>query len=354
MNDVRTFDAAKPSRRQFLKAGLGAAAGVAALETTWGRAAPRPEKSITFQGSIPTRRFGKTGHLLPVFGHGGSAMVSPFIEDKGAPLLPREERVRMVRRGYDGGIRYFDTARAYGESEGIMGEALEDVRENVYLATKIGVPREVTPEAVRRSLETSLGELRTDYVDAIQIHNPSDYDRAMATREALEKLRQEGMVRFIGVTTHQFFPTIHRLLSTGAFDQTLLAFGYFRKGREHLLSNATLEWRDLCLAKAAELGIGVVAMKVLGAKVYGHNARNLVPDYDEAARRRLPGAAIRWALRDERVHVLNIGISIPSDIEENLPVFAGDLTYTNEDARLLADFSGRAYESAWAQGLAVV
>ena len=56
----------------------------------------------------------------------------------------------------------------------------------------------------------------------------------------------------------------------------------------------------------------------MGANILGHNAKNLVPDYDAAAREKLPGAAIRWVLQDERVSLLNIGVSMPQDIDKNL------------------------------------
>jgi predicted aldo/keto reductase-like oxidoreductase len=101
----------------------------------------------------------------------------------------------------------------------------------------------------------------------------------------------------------------------------------------------------MCLAKAYELKMGILAMKVMGANILGHNAKALVPGYDAADLERLPSAAIRWTLRDERVSLLNIGVSFPDDIDKNIAVLKGDLKFTNDDRRLLAHFSGRAYES---------
>jgi predicted aldo/keto reductase-like oxidoreductase len=91
--------------------------------------------------------------------------------------------------------------------------------------------------------------------------------------------------------------------------------------------------------------MAIVAMKVLGASIFGHNARNLVPDFDKTALARLPGAAIRWTLRDERVSMLNIGVSLPADVDKNVAMLKGDLKLTNDDQLLLAEFSGQAYES---------
>ena len=99
------------------------------------------------------------------------------------------------------------------------------------------------------------------------------------------------------------------------------------------------------MAKAHKLGMGIVAMKVLGASVFGHAASRLLPDYDKAARAKLPAAAIRWVVRDERVSVLNIGVSLPEDIDENIEILKQSLKYTNDDRQLLADFSRQAYET---------
>lgn len=202
---------------------------------------------------------------------------------------------------------------------------------------------------MRRSVETSLKQLDTDYVDLAQIHSPAieaiGFKKAMAIHAELVKLRDEKLVRFIGLTTHVAFEDVYNMISTGGFEQVLLAYGYFRKGMATLLSNRNLEWRSLCLAKAHELGMAIVAMKVMGASILGHNAKNLVKDFDSGSRANLPGAAIRWVLQDSRICMLNISVSVPGDIDQNIAMLGGDLMFTNQDRKLLADFSGRAYES---------
>jgi predicted aldo/keto reductase-like oxidoreductase len=311
-------------------------------------ATAEPPKSVPHakENAIPVRRFGKTGEKLPVLGMGGSAMVARWIKSYGAELLSLDERSAMVRHAYDCGVRYFDTARVYDESETIVGLGLEGVRKNVFLATKVAT---VNPELVRSSLEQSLEELRTDHVDLVQIHSPViervGFEGAMKVHEQLLKLRDEKMLRFVGLTTHVAFGTVYKMIVTGGFDQVLLAYGYFKKGMDTLLSNENLEFRSLCLSKAHELGMAIVAMKVMGARIFGHNARNLVPAYDQGDLARLPGAAIRWVLQDQRIAVLNIGVSLPTDIDGNIEVLRGDPTFSNEDQRLLADFSRRCYEN---------
>ena len=301
------------------------------------------------------RSFGKTGWKLPILAMGGSAMVKQWVQAYGVKLLSTEERVAMVRHAYDRGIRYFDTARVYGESESIIGKGLKDVRKDVFLATKIYVMR---PSDTRKCLERSLKELGTDHVETAQIHSPvieaMGFKGAMKVHAELLKLRDEKMLRYIGLTTHVAFETVHRMISTGGFDQCLLAYGYFRKGMDTLLSNHNIELRELCLAKAHELGMGILAMKVMGASVFGHNAQKIVADYDEQARRRLPAAAIRWVLQDPRVSLLNIGVSMPQDIDDNIATLAGDRRFTVADRKLLAEFSRRAYEAKEFKAMPIV
>jgi predicted aldo/keto reductase-like oxidoreductase len=343
------------NRRGFLKSVSTVAAGAAVLTTAKAEAKAPDGKKIPLTGKIPERRFGKTNHALPVLGHGGSAMVDSWAPAYNVKKSSIEDRVAMVKRAYDVGVRYFDTARVYSESERLMGEALKDVRDNIYLATKVADPR---PAKVRESVEKSLSELKTDYVDCMQIHSPAiervGVKGGMAMYEEMAKLKDEGMIRFIGVTTHVAFETVYEMIDTGAFDQVLMALGYFNKGMDMMLSNANLEWREKCLARATELDMGVVAMKVMGLNVLGQGNRNVIADYDETKRAGLPAAAMKFCLNDERIHMLNVGMSTPSDIEANIKIMKGDLEYKSDDRMLLADFTSKAYESDFVKALKIV
>ncbi len=334
-------------RRSFLKTGAQLAAGAAMLGgvRTAHAAAPKT-KQITLAAGIPTRPFGKTGHVLPVLGHGGSAMVDSWASAYMVKLDSQEERVKMVRHAYDKGIRYFDTARVYSESERIMGAALKDVRENVFIATKVADPK---PENTRKSLETSLKELGTDYVDCLQIHSPVTEavgaDGAMKVYEQIAKLRDEGLVRFIGLTTHIVFEDVYKMIDTGLFDQVLLAKGYMRRSMFTLLSESKLQWRDKCIDRAHELGMAIVAMKVMGANLLGQGSRTLVPTADPALAAKVPPAALRFVLADPRIAMLNVGVSTRSDIDDNLATMTADTTLTDTDKTVLASYSELVYNS---------
>jgi predicted aldo/keto reductase-like oxidoreductase len=340
----------QPVRRQFLKtSAIAAAATTLAPGTTLlGGAATGSEPAapqLSPQG-LPMRPFGKTGHVLPVLGLGGSAFVQLFKASYGTPVLSEDERVAIVRRGYDAGIRYFDTARIYGESERIMGRGLKGVRQHCYVATKVHVP---DPKRVRESVERSLKELDMDSVDCVQIHSPAieaiGFDGAMQMHAELLKLRDEKLLKFVGLTTHVAFETVHRMIETGGFDQVLLAYGYVRRGMNTILSNGNVEFRNMCLAAAHERGMAIVAMKVMGANMLNHNSAKMVADFPTMRRAKLPAAAIRWVLQDNRVSMLNIGVSLPSDVDQNIATLRGETRFTPSDARLLADYSARLYEA---------
>ena len=345
-----TFD-----RRGFIKTTLGAATATA-LAAESARAIPAGTKEIAYSGKIPVRKFGKTGYSFPVIGHGGSAMMAKEYAYYGLDNPPPvEDRVKMVRDAYDLGVRYFDTARIYQESEEIMGNGLKDIRDKVFIASKVLVGK---PEQVRPSVEESLKKLQTDHIDLMQIHGPTierlGYDGCMPQYEELVKLGDEGLIHFIGLTGHNKFDEMYKMIASGKFDSVLIEFGYFKKGYNTRHSETMLEWRENCVAKAHEQDMAIIAMKVLGAWIFNHNAKNVLPDYDREAVKRLPAAAIRWVLNDPRISMLNIGVSYPGDAAENIRIATGDLTVTNADRALLADFSTKAYLTERVQKFPVV
>lgn len=113
------------------------------------------------------------------------------------------EAVRILHRACDAGINFYDTARAYSDSEEKLGHAFGDGRRaRVILATKSGA---ATREGLLKDLETSLRLLRTDYVDLLQLHNPGTLpapDDAESAYAGLLQARQEGKIRFLGITQH--------------------------------------------------------------------------------------------------------------------------------------------------------
>lgn len=328
-------------RRAFIQAGL--ATGVLAAGAVHGADSP-VGNGITGTGNMPTRTLGRTGVTLPILAYGSAPLMTWEDDYYGINAGSYEDRVKMVRTGYDKGLRYFDTARIYGDSEKIFGEALGDVRDSIYVASKVLVG---TAGEVRKSVEESLATLRMDRVDCMQLHGPvieqQGYDGCMPFVEELVKMRDEGLFTYIGLTGHSRFEEMYKLIATNTFDTLLVEFGYFHKGYNTLHSNRSVANRDLCVAKASELNMGILAMKVMGASIFGHNAAALVPDFDREAVKKLPPAAIRWVLNDSRIHLLNIGVSVPADLDANIATINADTTLTNDDRMLLAAYAEKAY-----------
>jgi len=338
-------------RRDFIKSGLTAGVLAAAGSATQAASA-KPASGAT----MPVRAFGKTGHSFPILGTGGSAYGDNHATAYGGVFTPAfDDRVAMVRAAYDKGVRYFDTARIYGDSEKVTGEALRDVKDDVYINSKVMVDE---PRKVRRSVEKSLEELGMDSIDAMMIHGPiierQPFDTLMGIHAELAKMRDEGLFKFVGMSGHSRFDNMLALIETDAFDTLLIQHGYMRKGFNTRHSHEQLEYQELCLAKAEELNMGIVAMKVMGAVILGHNAKNVVPDFDEAERAKLPAAAIRWAMQDDRIDVMILGLSIQEDLDINIATLNGDLTCTADDKELLARFARHAYTSDVMQEMKVV
>ena len=335
-------------RRDFIKKGAretaAAAAAAAVLSTSAGRvdgAAPK-DKKISLTDALPTRVLGKTKVELPILGYGGAALPK-----KWGNTLSTGDRVKLVRHAYDSGIRFFDTSISYtyGDSQSIIGKGVKDVRDDVFISTKVdfwnrseadGRITKVDKDGVARQIDKNLEELQSDYIDAILIHGTPGVEQmtveqCMEVHAELVKAREKGKVRFLGFTAHHYFDKALALISTDEFDLCMLAYGYLPRGHNRLFSPRTIELRNACLAKAHELDMGIVAMKVMAGRMLGGYGRK-----DLA---KLPGAACRYLLQDERVDILKIGMRLPAEIDANIKTLAGDTTYTNEDRALLASFS---------------
>ncbi|MCX7826331.1 MAG: aldo/keto reductase, partial [Verrucomicrobiae bacterium] len=248
-------------RREFLKQTARTLATAAVCERMM-PAGARAATPAAFAGAIPIRTLGKTGLKLPILGYGGAGLPAKWRNP-----LSYEDRVALVRYAYDRGVRYYDTAGNYMESQAILGEALKDRRRDVCLVTKVETTR---PEAVCKAVEKSLKELQTDYLDVLLIHGTPgleqmSVEQAMKIHAELVKLRGEKVTRFIGFSAHGYFDKALALINSGGFDLCMLSYGYVPRGHNQVWTPRMTKLRDDCLTKAHELGIGIVAMKVMGA-----------------------------------------------------------------------------------------
>lgn len=183
---------------------------------------------------------GKTG--ITVNKNGFGALPVQRVEKQAAAAL--------MRRAYESGINYFDTARSYTDSEEKLGEALKGIpRENFYIATK--TPAQ-TGEEFWKDLEISLSKLQMDYIDVYQFHNPSFCPKpgdGTGLYEAMLEARRQGKIRFIGITNHRMTVAMEAIES-GLYDTLQFPFSY-------LSSDKDLEVMEAC----TKADMGFIAMK---------------------------------------------------------------------------------------------
>jgi aryl-alcohol dehydrogenase-like predicted oxidoreductase len=162
-----------------------------------------------------------------------------------------EESAALLRRAYEAGINYFDTANAYSDSEAKIGAALSDVRKDIIIATKTML---TSPERMMKNLENSLKMMKTDYVDILQLHNP-DYipvpGGGDGAYEMLTQAKRQGKIRFIGVTNHRLH-LAKEAVESGHYDTLQFPLSV-------LSSDADLGLSDLC----KEHDVGLIAMKAM-------------------------------------------------------------------------------------------
>jgi len=315
------------SRRKLLKCASISIAGPGALSYAGETA------------SLPVSILGNTGVKLPLLGFGGAALPTAW-----ANPLSVDDRVKLVRYAFERGVRSFDTAGNYLESQSILGEALKGIRRDVFLASKV----ETTDEKqVRKEVEKVLAELQTDYLDLIQIHGTPGIEQmsvkqAMKIHAELVKLREEKIVRHIGFTAHSYFDKALALIETDGFEQCMLSYGYIPRGHNQMFSRRMTSLREKCLAQAHKKKMGICAMKVIGAGVLGAGSGPIAPELNKEEHDGLPGAAIRWVLQDKRIDHLVIGMRLPSEIDANIKILTSDTTCTKADKALLAKYSSKA------------
>ena len=178
------------------------------------------------------------------------------VEKQGFGCLPiqrisKAEAVELLHRAYDGGMNYFDTARAYSDSEEKVGAAFAGMRDRVILATKTAAQ---TADGFWKDLESSLRALGTDHIDVYQFHNPAFCPKpgdGSGLYEAMLEARRQGKIRFISITNHRM-TLAHEAIRSGLYDTLQFPFCY-------LASKQDLELVRRC----QEADMGFIAMKGL-------------------------------------------------------------------------------------------
>lgn len=165
--------------------------------------------------------------------------------------ISTEDAVKLARKAYDAGITFFDTARFYTDSEEKLGEAFDGMRDMVYIATKTGA---TNVKDFWEQLETSLHNLRTDYIDIYQFHNPSFCPKpgdGTGLYEAMLEAKAQGKIRHIGITNHRL-AVAEEAIASGLYETLQFPFCYLASQR------------DMALVEACkQANMGFIAMKAL-------------------------------------------------------------------------------------------
>ncbi|MBT3384770.1 MAG: aldo/keto reductase [Prolixibacteraceae bacterium] len=249
------------SRRQFIKKMI--ALSVAAGFYSGSNSVAAMINSLA-KGEMPKRPFGKTGYNIGLFSLGAQGTVE----------IPgrEEDALAIINRALDLGVNYIDTSAYYGRakegedqlplqgtSERYVGQVLKTRRKETFIATKT---HDRSYDGAMRHLEKSLKNLQTDKIDLWQIHNvkskeKEDIDKIFAddgVLKAMKKAKEEGIVKFLGVTGHESPDQLRILIERFPFDTILTAINAADKHHDPVI--------EKLLPTAVEKNVGIVAMKI--------------------------------------------------------------------------------------------
>jgi aryl-alcohol dehydrogenase-like predicted oxidoreductase len=202
-------------------------------------------------GALPSRPLGQTGVEVSILGLGGEGILRTFGNEAQARAV--------IDAALEGGVTYFDCARAYAGSELYYGATLGTRRERIFLCSKA---HDRSYRGALGMLDQTLHNTRTDHLDLWQLHDVRTWDDIEAmegehgTYAAFERAKREGKTRFIGVTGHYDPEVLLAAIRQFEFDTVMLPINPCEAARE--------SFADVVVPEAVARGMGIVAMKVFG------------------------------------------------------------------------------------------
>ncbi|MBN1518340.1 aldo/keto reductase [Candidatus Sumerlaeota bacterium] len=258
---------------------------------------------------------------LRAFGKRSGQEVLPL--SIGGMRLPRDVdlAVSIVREAIDQGLRYIDTSRGYGESEWVIGLALQDgYRDKVILSskwspwiTKISQSDDASADCVRRRIDETMRRLNVDFLDYYQvwnIHNRELYDQAVARGgmvEGILKAKDEGLVGHLGFTTHDSVENLLTYIEEVDWCEILLT--------SYNLLNTTY---DPVIKAAHAKGIGTVVMNPVGGGKLAEQSPVLMDLAQRTGAVSVPDLAVRFVLSNPCIDTMLIGMTKASDITDSI------------------------------------
>jgi aryl-alcohol dehydrogenase-like predicted oxidoreductase len=246
---------------------------------------------------IPTLEFGSTGHRSTrlIFGAAGLADVSQDVAD------------RVLDQLLEHGVNHIDTAAGYGDAELRIAPWLRTHRDEFFLATKTG---ERTAAEAWEELHRSLWRLGVDQVDLWQLHNladPIEWDIALSPGGAIEaamRAKEQGKVRFVGVTGHgaQIAANHRRSLERYEFDSVLLPYNWVTMQNPYYAENF-----DALQATCAERGVAVQTIKSAARRPWRGREHTATTWYEPFQDQDQIDLSVWWALGRDGIHVISPG-----------------------------------------------
>ncbi len=272
------------------------------------------------------RILGKTGIKLSALGFG--AMRLPMKGD----AVDEKKSIALIRKAYELGVNYFDTGYYYcnRQSERIVGKALKDVRDKVYLSTKNPV-EDASGANYRQRLERSLREMDVEYIDFYQAlwgTNWKDYQEKFAIsgggmEEAL-KAKEEGLIRHICFSFHDTPENLIKLLDTGFFEGVTLQYNLLDRSNES------------GIAYAHKKGLGVIVMGPVGGGRLGVPSK-VIQKMISAGVKSSAEVALRFVLANPGVTVALSGMNTIEMVVENAAIASRTEPLTEEEKKRIAE-----------------
>jgi len=268
---------------------------------------------------------GRTGLKVSRLGFG--CMRLPM---KSAAEVDRDLTIPMLRRAFELGVNYFDTAVGYnaGDSQRVLGEAMEGFRDRVILSTKNPHYDKGDKAGWWKNLEDSLKFLRTDCIDIYNVHglNYEGYESCFAGEDGLykelQKAKDQGLIRFICHSFHGSVESMKKMVDTGLFDSITCQYNLLDRSLEE------------GIAYAHEHGEGVVIMGPIGGGRLGYPSEKAAGLVGEV--KSTPELALRFVLSNSNVTVALSGMTNMQMVEENVETVARSGKLTREDHERIA------------------
>ncbi|MBS3786924.1 aldo/keto reductase [Candidatus Bipolaricaulota bacterium] len=246
---------------------------------------------------IERRDFGSTGHESTVTLFGGVSLAD----------VTQEEANRTLEVLLEYGVNHIDTSANYGDSELRIGPWMEEYRDRFFLATKTG---ERTYDEAKEDIRNSLNRLRVEQIDLLQLHNlirPDEWETAFGENGALKaaiEAKEEGLVRFLGVTGHSLkVPKMHmKSLSEYDFDSVLLPYNYPLMQNEEYASDFE-ELLEVC----RERGVAVQTIKSVARRRWHEGEKNRATWYKPLEDQKYVDRAVSWVLGRSDLFLNTVG-----------------------------------------------